>query len=488
MSVDALALARAHAPLLVLIAPLVGAAAALALPWARLSWLIAVAATTAAALTAFDLAVGTLLEGRPLVHAVEGIALRADGYSLFVVALLGVCGALIAIATGASLGEARARATPFAMALMLCAVAGWSGALLARDLVGVAVSVEGAWLASVGLLALTAARERAGLNGSLRMLVAGGAGGALFLFGAALLHRSVGSLELTALARAQIESPSLAAVGAALTVLGLALKAGIAPLHEWIGAAYGRASGPATLVLGVLGAVGALAVLTRFAAHAMLAPAIAETLALALAVLGGASVVIGSMQAIGARNLRRLAAYAGVAQAGGVLICVALGSPAGFAAALVQLTAFAAAALALFGGAVTGGVRAMETLDGMGRRAPLAGAAMTAGAISLMGAPLTIGFLGRWRLVEAGVGAGWWWAAGAVIFASLAGVFYGGRLIERLYFRRAAEAYGGVTGIWSIALAPALLAAIVIIALGLAPAVLLNAANVAAALFVGGGA
>ena len=33
--------------------------------------------------------------------------------------------------------------------------------------------------------------------------------------------------------------------------------------------------------------------------------------------------------------------------------------------------------------------------------------------------------LARWRLVEAGVGAGWWWAAGLVIIASLAGVFYG---------------------------------------------------------------
>jgi multicomponent Na+:H+ antiporter subunit D len=176
-----------------------------------------------------------------------------------------------------------------------------------------------------------------------------------------------------------------------------------------------------------------------------------------------------------------------VAQLGGIVLCVALGSPAGIAAALLQLTAFAAAALALFGAAAAGGVGAISMLDGLGRRAPLASAAMTAGAISLMGAPLTLGFLGRWRLVEAGVGAGWWWAAGAVIFASLAGVFYGGRLIERLYFRRAAEAYSGAGNVSALAFAPCLIVAMATIALGLAPAKLLAAADAAAALLLGGG-
>jgi len=226
----------------------------------------------------------------------------------------------------------------------------------------------------------------------------------------------------------------------------------------------------------------------RVAAHLIMAPAVGEGVSMTLAALGCASVLIGSMQAVGARNLPRLAGYAGIAQLGGVLLCVALGSPAGLAAGLVQLTALAGAALALFVGAAAGEVRGIEGLDGMGRRAPLAGAALTAAAISLMGAPLTLGFLGRWRLVEAGVGAGWWWAAGAVIFASLAGVFFGGRIVERLYFRRLAEAYSGGRDAWSLTLAPALAAGIFIIALGLAPAVLLSAANVAAALFVGGGA
>ena len=277
-------------------------------------------------------------------------------------------------------------------------------------------------------------------------------------------------------------------MGAGLIVLGLALKAGVAPLHMWLGAAFGRVGAFAALGVGVVGAVGAAAALARVSAYLIVAAPLGEALSAIVALLGGASVVIGSMQAVGARNILRLAAYAGVAQVGCILLCVALGSPAGFAAALVQLTAFAAAAMALFGGAAVAGVHAMTELDGVGRRAPLAGAAMTAGAISLMGAPLLLGFLGRWRLVEAGVGAGSWWAAGAVIFASLAGVFYGGRIVERLYFRRAAETYTGAPAGAAIAFAPMLVGAIVIIAIGLAPGALLRAADAAAALMMGAGA
>jgi multicomponent Na+:H+ antiporter subunit D len=479
-------LARLHAPLLCVLAPLIGAALAIAVPAARASWAIVVMTGLATAALAVDLAVRALLGREALAQIAEGMALRAEGWAVFTVGVVAVCAALAAIATGAFMREVRSSVAPFAMALLPCIGAGWSGALLARDLLGVLTGMEAAWLAATGLLALTGDRQRGALNGAMRMLSAGGAGAALFIIGAAVLQRSVGSLDVAAISVTHIAAPNSAAVGAGLILVGVALKAGAAPLHAWVGAAYGRAGSLAAVALGVVGAVGAAAVLGRLAIHMVMAPAIGEGLSVALATLGWASVVIGSMQAVGARNLRRLAGYAGVAQLGGVLMCVALGSPAGVAAALVQLVAFAAAALALFVGAAAGGVHAIEGLDGMGKRAPVAAAAITAGAISLMGAPLTLGFLGRWRLVEAGVGAGWWWAAGAVIFLSLAGVFYGGRLVERLYFRRAAGAYAGGQDLWTLALAPALLASVLIIAAGLAPAPLLDAADAAARLLMGG--
>ncbi len=477
-------LVRAHAPLLVIALPLVGAALMLVSGPARLCWIIGGAIGLVGAAIAADLAL-RVFGGAPVAFANVGVPLFADGVGVFGVAMVAAVGGLVIIAAGGFLKDAGARVAPLSLALLFCVIAGWSGALVARDLISVFVAAETAWLAAAGLTALHAARDRAALNGALRMLSAGGVAAALMLLGIAMLWRGVGSLNLDALPLAHIGAPNVAGAGAVLIILGLAVKAAIAPFHAWAGASLGRGGPIVALDVGALGVLGALTVIARFAGYAITAPEIGAGVSASLGVLGGVSVVIGSVQAVGAINVTRLAAYACVSQAGLILLSIALGSPAGFAATLVQLLAFAAAALALYGGAASGRVQGLAMLDGYGQRAPLASAAITAGALSLMGAPLTLGFLGRWRLVEAGVGAGWWWASVLVIIASLAGVFYGGRLIERIYFRRASETFAGDTGLWRLALAPALIAAIVAIAFGAAPGALLRASASAASMLTG---
>ena len=480
-------LARLNAPYLMLIAPLLAAALAGLAPGARSAWAIACVGALMAALIGGDLAYRVLCLDAPPNFAQIGVALHFDGVGAMAAPIIALSGALAVIAGGALCrSEFNPRAAPIAMALALCMIAGWIGAALAADFVALFVAAETAWLASVALVALTGERDRGALSAALRMLSAGGVASALMLFGVALIFRGAGGMGIAPLAVAQLQSPDLVAAGLGLALAALALKAGVAPLHAWVGGAYGRSGNFAAIALGAIGSIGALAAVLRVAAAGLAAPAIGQGISAALVAIGIASVLIGSVQAVGARSLRRLAAYAGAAQAGCLLVSVALGSPAGFAASLVQLGAQAAAALALLVGAASlGGTASLTALDGLSRRAPLASAALTAGALSLMGAPLTLGFLGRWRLIEAGVGGGWWWAAGAVIVTSLAGVFYGGRLIERIYFRHATKAYEGARDPWRLALAPALIAAIAATAIGLEPSSLLRAADVAAHLLIG---
>lgn len=468
--------AGAHALALIVFAPLAGAALTALIASARGAWVFACVLATLIALLALALAAP---------EAPASAMFQFDAVNTYSAPLVALCAALCVMAAGALLHEWTARAAPLALALMLVVGAGWLGALLARDLLGVYLGAEAAWLASIGLVALHGERDRGALNGAMRMLGAGAAASVLGLIGIAFIARSIGGLSLAALPGAQIDAPGAASIGVGLVVISLAVKAGAAPLHAWAGAAYGRGGACAALMLGVVGAVGALATLVRVAAYASPAPDVGEGLASGLAALGGASVLIGSAQAIGARDVRRLAAYAVAAQGGGVILCAALGSPASFAAAAVQLVALAASTLALLGGAALGGARAMEALDGMAGRAPIASACITASALCLMGAPLTVGFLGRWRLIEAGVGADLWWTAAAAIVTSLAGVFYGGRLVQRLYFRHASTTAVAGEGAWRFLLAPALAASVIAIGIGVAPESLLALAARASGL-VGG--
>lgn len=479
MSEYYLDLARVHAPLITLVAMFLGAAMAAAVANGRLSWAIAVLAALAAAAAASELTV-LLVLGHALPAEAAGVALALDGVGAFTTPLIAALAVLALLAFGAALP--RERSASHIVALILSAGGGWVGAILAKDMIGCVVAAQVAWLASVAAVALSSDRERGSLNGALRMWAAGGVGAAMMLLGLAMILRGVGSGDVAAIASVHVGAPQLATIGFVLVMLPLCLFAGVAPLHGWVGAAYGRADGGVAIAIGTIGTIGALAVLTRIAAHVASGPAVADGVAAALVVSGAASVAIGSVQAVGAANVRRLVAYATATQGGCVLIAIALGSPAGFASALVQMFALGAAALAILGGAAAVKGADLAALDGLGRRAPLAGAAITAGALSLMGAPLTVGFLGRWRLIEASVGAGWWWATGAAIAASLAAVFYGGRLIERIYFRRATDAHDLDRDAWRFVRAPVLIMAVAAIGWGLAPAALLQAASQAAML------
>ncbi len=472
-------LLRAHAPMVALALFFGGAAVALMTPHGRTSWALALIAVAAAAAVAVDMGWRLLTGG----GALETSALLAiDGVAAFSAPLIAVLMFLALLAGGSTLGDKPKRAQPYVVALHLAVAAGWVGALFARDLIGIVVSVHAAWLATAALVAVSA--HRGALNGALRMVMSGGAGAAFMLLGAALVIYATGSSAVAGAADAMISAPMMATLGYVLLIAPLLLMAGAAPLHAWTGPAYGRSD--AGLVLAVA-SISALAVITRLAAVAATttAPGLADGVAAALVCAGVASVLIGSLQAVGAVNVRRLVAYAGAAQAGCVLVAIALESPAGLAAALVQLLAWGVGAFALLAGIAASRDTTLAALDGLGRRAPLAGIAITIGALSFMGAPLTLGFLGRWRLIEAGVGAGWWWATGAAIITSLAAVFYGGRLIERLYFRRATEASNFDVDAWRLARAPVMVAAIVAVACGVAPAWMLDLAQRAAMLALG---
>jgi len=455
----------------VIVAPFLGAAVAMAIPHARLSWAAALLALIGAAFIAADASLRSVAP-----HP-------ADGASMFSAPLLAVLAALCAFAGGGALREMRASVAPFAMALALCIAGGWTFALLSADWIGLALGVETAWLASAALVAL-AEVKRGALNGALRMLASGGVAAALMLVGIGFVARATSSTEIAALLNA--DNAALCIAGLVVVLIALALKAGLAPLHVWAGAAFGSTGALASMFLGVVGLTGALALMVRVGAAAAAAPQLATGVEAMLAALGAASILIGSVQAMGAANVRRLAAYAFASQAGCVLLSVSLGSPAGFAAALVQMFALAAAMLALLGATAATRDASLQALDGLGRRHPVAGVAVTVGALSLMGAPLTIGFLGRWRLIEAAVGAGWWWVAGIALLASLAAVFYGGRLIERVYFRRAASVATLDKDPWRVLIAPTLAAAIFAIGLGVEPSVLLEASARAAAHMFGG--
>jgi multicomponent Na+:H+ antiporter subunit D len=66
---------------------------------------------------------------------------------------------------------------------------------------------------------------------------------------------------------------------------------------------------------------------------------------------------------------------------------------------------------------------------------PLTMFAFVLGGLSLIGVPLTAGFISKWVLVQAALEQGNWFVAAVVLVGSLLAVIYVWRVIEVAYFR-----------------------------------------------------
>ena len=172
--------------------------------------------------------------------------------------------------------------------------------------------------------------------------------------------------------------------------------------------------------------------------------------------------------AIFQHDVKRLLAYSSVAQIGYIVLGIALANEAGLTSAIVHLFnhGIIKAGLFLVMGSVAfrvGGVT-LDDMAGLGKRMPWTAAGFVICGLSLVGVPLTAGFISKWYLLLALAARGWWVIAAVVLLSSLLAVVYVWRVVEVMYFQSAPASASRVRpaplmmrfSIWVI-LAPALI-------------------------------
>jgi len=150
----------------------------------------------------------------------------------------------------------------------------------------------------------------------------------------------------------------------------------------------------------------------------------------------------GSFSAIFQHDIKRMLAYSSVAQIGYITLAIALASQAGVQAAMLHMFNHGLMKAALF--CALGcifyriGSTRIEDMAGLGRQMPWTFAAIVAGGLSLLGAPLTAGFISKWFLVQAALEQSLWWLVVLIVASSMLAVVYVWRLVEALYFKEPA--------------------------------------------------
>jgi multicomponent Na+:H+ antiporter subunit D len=77
----------------------------------------------------------------------------------------------------------------------------------------------------------------------------------------------------------------------------------------------------------------------------------------------------------------------------------------------------------------------IDRMAGIARDMPWTMAAFLVGGLSLIGIPLTGGFISKWFLLAAALDAGLWWLAAIVVVGSLLAIIYVWRVVAAAYLR-----------------------------------------------------
>jgi NADH-quinone oxidoreductase subunit N len=307
-------------------------------------------------------------------------------------------------------------------ACVLVVAAGLSLVGRANDLVSLFLALELISIPTYVLLYLPS-RTKAGQESAMKYFLLSVLSSGVLLFGFSYLFGLVGSTNLpvivSALSAAQPVSP-LALVGMILVIAGLGFRIAAVPFHFYAPDVYeGGPTGVVAQLAFVPKAAGFVALarlLGVLSVHSAGVPFDTERtlIPLTLWVMAVVTMSFGNLLALIQDNLKRLFAYSGIAHGGymliGVLVaCSAPGPTAdhsGMDAVLFYLTAYGfmtVGALAVIA-YLAGPDRPVETVDdlaGLGRTNPFAALLMAVFFFSLIGLPLTAGFVGKFNLFVA---------------------------------------------------------------------------------------
>jgi NADH-quinone oxidoreductase subunit N len=152
------------------------------------------------------------------------------------------------------------------------------------------------------------------------------------------------------------------------------------------------------------------------------------------------SMIFGNILALLQNNIKRLLAYSSIAHLGYLLVAFLVGGSMGPIAATFYLIAYVVMTLGAFGviTVLSGPQREAEHIDdyrGLFWRRPWLGGTFTAMLLSLAGIPLTVGFIGKFYLVVAGVSASFWLLVIVLVMTSGIGLFYYLRVVVAIFAR-----------------------------------------------------
>ena len=317
---------------------------------------------------------------------------------------------------------------------------------------------------------------------AMKYFILGSFASAFLLYGMALIYGATGSTNVTEIASrvGNANFPALLLVGGAMMVIGFGFKVATAPFHIWTPDVYEGAPTPVTGFMAAGPKAAAFASFVRvfvigfpLVAGVQASGYLHDSWMTALTVMAILSMTVGNIVAIMQTNVKRMLAYSSIAHAGYAMVgFIGAGAAKTTAArdeavasvafymltyAITNLGAFAIVTLL---GQKNDRRTEFEDYNGIGFKSPMLSFTLSLFMLSLLGLPLTAGFMGKVLVFRPALEAGSVMLTILVVVAVIntaISAYYYLRLIVVMFFRER-------TSDWLEPKIPAGLAAALIIA------------------------
>ena len=386
-----------------------------------------------------------------------------DGFGLLFIAVLLFCIIIYFILSGSDIIKVgSSHAEYFSLLFFIIC-----GMVLTVGFASLLMLFLGIEIISIPLYILTGSDKRnlKSNEASLKYFLMGSFSTGILLMGIALLYGASGTFTLSQMNFIADGKTVLPIAGMLFILCALAFKVSAAPFHFWTPDVYDGAPTVFTSFMATVVKAAFFAGFLRLFHHAFggLQPVWQIWVASIVAI----TLFIGNITAVYQQSVKRMLAYSSIAQAGFMLMSVFSANSVGTEGLLLYAASYSLATIGIFAVLSRMADYTYEGFNGFAKQQPVVAFALSIFLLSLVGIPLTAGFLAKFYMLNASVsvGAGFYWLLVVALLMAAISAYYYFKIIQAMYFKE-----GGADIVASRPFKASLVVvAVLIVALGLAP-------------------
>jgi multicomponent Na+:H+ antiporter subunit D len=301
--------------------------------------------------------------------------------------------------------------------IILVALAGMNGAVLASDIFSLYVFLEITAVAAFILISFD--KDLFAFEGAFKYIVFSALASTFMISAIALLFMLSNSTDFSVI-RLNLEAIEpgniILVLSTGLFLAAFFIKSGLIPFHGWLADSYSSAPAEVSVLLaGIVTKVTGVYALIRVMVTVLGFSASIKSI---LLIVGAVSVLLGALAALGQSDFKRMLAYSSISQVGYIVLGLGSGTIIGIAGAVLHIFNHTVFKSLLFVNAAAvekqTGLRDMDNMSGLGKRMPLTGLTSVLASLSCAGLPPLSGFWSKLLII---IGL---WFAGYHVFASIA--------------------------------------------------------------------